>query len=133
MPNTVITSNGTTTGLYDGQNITLPTEADVTILLADGLTLTMSVDRTVWVDDNPLNFTVTLTNTSELDFVQPLTFKTNAFDTSVVTIDTSSVVVSGNTAGEVSFTGGVLSVALTENLVALSGSATITFQLKKVA
>ena len=140
MPNLSIITTTSAGGLYDDTPINLPSSNAVTVFLAiDGLTMEIAVARTVWFDSDPLEYTITITNTSSLPFVAPITLSTSAFDTSLVDLDIASVLVEGNTATGVAFTDGVLSMTLQQNIEGLDpedpesegGKTTITFQITK--
>lgn len=126
MADVQITSSAKATGMYDSASVEALSSV-VTVLLINGLTLTYAVDKTVWSGSGYLNYTLTVDNTAEHDFENPV-IETVAFD-SAVTIVTDSVKVDG-VPTTYTFTGGVLSVTIPT--VAQTGSSVITFQMQKV-
>lgn len=120
-----LTSSAKATGLYDTASVEALSSV-VTVTLINGLTLTYAVDKTVWTGSGVLNYTLTVDNTAEHDFEDPV-IETVAFD-SAVTIVTDSVEVDG-TPTVYTFTGGVLSVTIPT--VTMTNSSVITFQMQK--
>lgn len=125
MADVQLTSSTKATGLYDSASLEALSSV-VTVTLVNGLTLTYDVDKTVWSGSGVLNYTLTVGNTADHDFEDPV-IETVAFD-SAVTIVTDSVEVDG-TPTTYTFTGNVLSVTIPT--VTTTNSSVITFQMQK--
>lgn len=136
MPNLTLTNTASASGVYDGAPISLAALQAVTVVLVDGLTMTISADKTRWADMNPLTYTITITNNSSeefsLDESGVIALSTNTFDPTAVIVDTASVLVAGNQAQNINFTAGVLSLELTQPIAADGGNAVIMFQVTKI-
>jgi len=135
MANLTLTNNAEAVGIYDGAPLELAnTQAAVVVLVSD-ITMTMTAAKTRWADNLANQYTVTITvapggEPLELDGSSVITFTTDKFD-DAVTVDDSSVEVTGNTAAAVTVTGNVLSLNLTESITDAEPTV-ITFDVFKV-
>ena len=121
--------------MYDGAAMTLANTQAAVVVLIEDITMTMSAAKTRWADNLPNKYTVTITVTPggeplELDGGSVITFTTDKFD-DAVTVDDTSVAVTGNTASGIAVAGNVLSLNLTESITDAAPTV-ITFDVNKV-
>lgn len=138
MANLTLTTNSVATGVYAEAPMALKTTEAAVVVLVNDVTIEIEAAKTRWADNLPNLYTVTITNTDtvepfDLDDAQSIKFETDAFDTAFVTIDTSSVSVSGNSAENIAVSAsGVLSMDLKQAITDAEPTV-ITFEVNKVA
>ena len=120
-------------GTYDGQSLSLTSDL-VSVVMTDGLSLTMTSDQPVWADGY-LTYTLVLANaTGEFPYVGPVI--TSVLDPTLVTLVDGSVILDSTTlvlGTDYTFDGitGTLVVNLDD--VEIGNSSTLTFQVQKIA
>lgn len=126
-----VTTKAKSDGLFEGMPLALATEtAAVVTMEITGLDLTISASSSEWPASGPVTYTMTITNTSGVEYDLPLTVTADAFPTSLFTVDESSVTLDGGTTGfTTDLTAGVLTVTLEAPVEA--APAVITFQVNK--
>lgn len=132
MPNLTLTNTAAAQGVYLGENLTPQTDAAIVFLVED-VVMTLTAAKLRWADNYANTYTATITVTGDDDFEPPVSgsieFSTDAFDSAVV-IHEPSVAVTGNTAGTIAVTAGVLSVELTDAITSATPTV-ITFDVYK--
>jgi hypothetical protein len=136
MANATLTINSKATGVYDNSPMAVQATEAITVILVEDVVMTISAAKTRWADALPNKYTVTITNTGTMDFDlqddDTIHFETDAFNPTLVTIDQSSVAVTGNTPTNIVVSaGGVLSMDLTEAIVKDTPTI-ITFDINKI-
>ena len=120
-------------GTYNGQSLSLSSDL-LSVILTDGLSLTMTADQAVWAD-GVLTFTVVLSNVSGLyPYVAPVV--TSVLDPTLIELVDDSVILDGtalvlDTDYTYDDTTGTLVVDFDD--VAIAASSTLTFQVQKIA
>lgn len=120
-------------GTYNTQSLSL-SSALVSVIIVDGLTLTMTADKAVWAD-GALTYTLTVSNTGgAFPYVAPVVSDT--LDPTLITLVADSVKVGGtalvlDTDYTFDDTTGALSVTLDD--IAVAGSTVLTFQVQRAA
>lgn len=136
MANITLINTAQATGEYQDASLTVSAETKAEVMIIDSITMTMTAAKARWADREPNLYTVTITNDDaanpfDLDTNQVIQFTTDQFPTADVTIDSTSVVVTGNTPDQISVSGGILSMHLKEAIV--NGTPTvITFEVNRV-
>ena len=120
-------------GSYNDQSLSLSSNL-VSVIMTDGLSLTMTADQMVWAD-GVLTYTLVLSNASgEYAYVGPVI--TSVLDPTLVTLVDESVVLDGTTLVlDTDYTFDAVSGTLTVNLddVEIGASSTLSFQVQKIA
>lgn len=137
MANITLSNNAEATGKYlNVDGTVLQTQTAVEVIIAADLEITMTASKSIWADFEPNVYTVTITNNDDSNPFDPgdvgyILFETDTFPAASVTIDDSSVIVTGNTKLNASVASGVLSVQLSDPIV--NGTDTvITFEVNRV-
>ncbi|MCL2840959.1 MAG: hypothetical protein FWE05_09340 [Defluviitaleaceae bacterium] len=132
MADTVLSSQAGSLGSYDGQSLSLSSSL-VSVILVDGLSLTMTTDQAVWAD-GVLTYTVVIANVSgEYPYTAPVV--TTVLDPTLVTLVDNSVIANGTPLVlDTDYTFDVLTGTLIVTLddIAIAGETTLTFQVQKV-
>lgn len=133
MADIILQNQSGSLGTYNGQSLSL-SSALVSVIIVDGLSLTMTADKQVWAD-GVLTYTIVIANTGGIfPYVAPVV--TDTLDVSLITLVDNSVTVDGtplvlNTDYTFDDTTGKLSVTLAD--IAVAGSTTLIFQVQKAA
>ena len=99
----------------------------VTTTIVEGLTATLTANKTYWVD-GPLVYTIVVENNSGETYTKGVL--ADAIDTANVTFDTDyAVTINGQKTSDYTYTSGVLSVNLPD--VSDGATVTVTFQVNK--
>ncbi|GEM_PF-3858647 len=134
MANLTITNTATTAGVYEGAPMNLAAADAAVVVLVEDITMTIEAAKTRWADKLPNEYTVTIEVAAggsplDLDENSVITFTTDKFDDSV-TIDETSVAVSGNTATGIAVADNVLTLNLT-SAISDTEPTIITFEVNK--
>ena len=120
-------------GTYDGQSLSLTSNLS-SVVMTDGLSLTMSADQLVWADGY-LTYTLVLANAAgEFPYVGPVI--TSVLDPTLVTLVDGSVILDATTlvlGTDYTFDSITGTLVVNFDDVAIGGSSTLTFQVQKIA
>lgn len=120
-------------GTYNGQSLALSSDL-LSIVMTDGLALTMTADQMVWAD-GVLTYTVVLANASgEYPYVAPVV--SSVQDPSLVTLVADSVILDGiELVLDTDYTFDDVTGTLAVNFddIAIGNSSTLSFQVEKIA
>jgi len=120
-------------GTYNGQSLSLSSNV-VSVIMTDGLSITMSADQQVWAD-GALTYTIVISNPSGLyPYVAPVV--TTVQDPTLVALVDGSVMLDGTVLVlDTDYTYDAVSGTLVVNFndVAIGASSTLTFQVEKIA
>ena len=126
-----LTNTASVAGNYNEIPVTFSSDALVVTML-DGLTVTITADKTVWAD-GVLTYTITVNNETTENFTAPVV--TDILDTTLVIFVSDSVTIDDVKATEAQFTyeeaNGTFTVKLSD--IAPTSSSKITFQVTKKA
>lgn len=132
MADTTLLNQAGAQGTYNGQSLSLSTDV-VSVIMTDGLSLTMTADQAVWAD-GALTYTVVLSNAAGLyPYVAPVI--TSVLDPTLVTLVADSVELDGTPLVlDTDYTFDPVTGTLTVDLddVAIGNSSTLTFQVQKI-
>lgn len=133
MADVLLTSQAGSLGTYNDQSLSL-TSALVSVVMVDGLSLTLTADKEVWAD-GVLTYTVVITNTDgDYPYVAPVV--TTVLDPTLVTLVADSVTENGTTLvldTDYTFDDVTGTLVVTLSDIAVAGSTTLIFQMQKIA